>query len=284
MYLAHFGLQEMPFGITPDTAFFYPGSSAQQALNTLLVACDAGEGFVKITGEVGAGKTLLCRKLLSLLQAPQHSQYCTAYIPNPMMDPRSLLFALADEIGLQLPERADQHLLFKAINSHLLKLGAQGKRLLLCMDEAQSMPLPTLEALRLLSNLETEKRKLLQIVLFGQPELEHKLARREIRQLTQRISFQYHLQAMPRDEMRAYLAHRIAHAGGNPHLMQSGAADAIWRASRGIARVANLLAHKSLLAAYGMGAPQVQKQHVRRAVADTPASHSFWPRAWLRWI
>ncbi|MDO9191627.1 MAG: AAA family ATPase, partial [Undibacterium sp.] len=187
MYTAHFGLSEVPFSLTPDTSYFFSFNSYQEALNTLLIAAKNGEGFIKITGEVGTGKTLLCRKFMAMLDA----DFVTAYIPNPLLEPRSLMLALADELACPVERGIEQHQLIKAINFKLLELAREGKRVLLCIDEAQALPLETLEALRLLSNLETEKRKLLQIVLFGQPELDRKLARNEIRQLTQRISFHY---------------------------------------------------------------------------------------------
>ena len=172
MYESHFGLREPPFGITPDTSFAYACNTHQEALNTLLVAARNGEGFMKVTGEVGTGKTLLCRRFLATLD----SHFVSAYVPNPYLEPRTLMFALADELGIPLPREADQHQLLKELNRALLNFARQGKTVVLCLDEAQAMPLETLEALRLLTNLETEKRKLLQVVLFGQPELDQRLA------------------------------------------------------------------------------------------------------------
>src|SRR3990170_4664064 len=163
IYLAYFTLREPPFGITPDTSFFYACRSMQETLNTLLVAVANGEGFIKITGEVGTGKTLLCRKFLAALD----DNWVTAYIPNPKLEPHTLLLALADELGVGAENGLDQHHLMKKINRALLDFASDRKRVLLCLDEAQAMPLETLEMLRLITNLETEKRKLVQVILFG---------------------------------------------------------------------------------------------------------------------
>ena len=269
MYQAHFGLQELPFGITPDTSFAYACASHQEALNTLLVAVKNGEGFIKITGEVGTGKTLLCRKFLATLD----DTYVSAYIPNPYLEPRTLLLALAEELGVNLAKEDDQHHLIKGLTQALLRFAGEGKSVVLCLDEAQAMPIESLEALRLLTNLETEKRKLLQVVLFGQPELDSKLAEDSVRQLRQRITFQYRLGELGRDELDYYLAHRLRVAGyrGN-RLVTQGAVRALHRASRGIPRLINVLAHKSMLLAFGEGAQQVTRHHVRVAASDTPAA------------
>ena len=183
MYLQHFGLTEFPFGITPDTSFTFSAHGHQEALNTLLVALQCGEGFVKITGEVGTGKTLLCRRLLQTLG----EGVVTAYLPNPNLEPQTLLQALAEELRIADAGGLDQYHLLRRINHALLDYARAGKRVVLCIDEAQAMPLDTLEALRLVSNLETEKRKLIQIALFGQPELDEKLSDPSVRQLLQRM-------------------------------------------------------------------------------------------------
>src|SRR5438067_5452840 len=209
-YLAHFGLREPPFGITPDTSFFYPCRSSQHALNTLLEALENGECFIKITGEVGTGKTMLCRKLLGTLD---DGQWVSAYIPNPNLEPRALLFAVAEEFGLGLDPGLDQYRLLKGVTRSLLGLARNRRRVVLCMDESQAMPLDTLEALRLMTNLETEKRKLLQVVLFGQPELDARLAAPSVRQIRQRITFQHDLYGLDEQEVGAYFAHRLRVAG-----------------------------------------------------------------------
>lgn len=269
MYQEFFGLDELPFGITPDTSFFFAFTSYQEALNTLLVAARTGEGFIKITGEVGTGKTLLCRKFMASLG----SDFVTAYIPNPYLEPRTLLLAVAEDLRIPLASGIDQYHLLKALTLGLLDFAREGKRVVLCLDEVQAMPLETMEALRLLTNLETEKRKLLQIVLFGQPELDQKLEQESVRQLKQRITFHYRLGALRRDELDSYIAHRLAMAGnrGAP-LFSRAALSLLYRASGGVPRLVNILAHKALLLTYGEGRAQAEKRHVRAAVADTPAA------------
>jgi MSHA biogenesis protein MshM len=271
-YLRYFGLRELPFGITPDTSFFFACRSIQEALNTLLVAMSNGEGFIKITGEVGTGKTLLCRKFLSTLGA----HWVSAYIPNPNLEPRGLELALAEELGV-VAEFAEPHRLDKQLTQRLLDIARQGKRVVLCMDETQAMPLATLETVRLLTNLETEKRKLMQVVLFGQPELDRKLASPSVRQLRQRITFQHALKSLARNEVAAYVAHRLTIAGYcGPALFSDGALKSLHMASRGVPRLVNILAHKSLLLLFGEGGRKAERRHVRAAVEDTPSASSPW--------
>jgi MSHA biogenesis protein MshM len=277
MYTAHFGLHELPFGITPDTSFFFTSPHSQEALNTLLIAARSGEGFIKITGEVGTGKTLLCRKFMATLG----DGFVTAYLPNPYLEPRTLMLALADELEITLEKDVDQHQLLKSITHRLLELAAQDKRVLLCLDEAQAIPVESLEALRLLTNLETEKRKLLQIVLFGQPELNRKLELDAIRQLAQRITFHYHLGPLSRDDLEYYLAHRLRVAGfTGARLFSRGAVAKLYSSSGGIPRLVNILAHKALMLTYGQGKQQVARGHVVLAASDTlPVRRRLWP--WL---
>ena len=300
MYLAHFGLREQPFSLTPDTSFFFACSSYQEALNTLLVAARSGEGFIKIVGEVGNGKTLLCRKFLATLNdgnsasttaigtqdeevvtGQLKSKFATAYIPNPYLEPRSLLLALADEFRIVLDPGADQHLMLKALTMALLNFAREGKRVLVCLDEAQAMPLESLEVLRLMTNLETEKRKLIQVVLFGQPELDERLKHNSVRQLRQRISFQYQLEGLRRDEVDRYLRHRLRVAGYTGETLFSRSAVALMhRVSSGTPRLVNIIANKSLMLAYGEGRQRVLSGHVRRAAKDTPESK----RDWMIWV
>ncbi|MDH3287720.1 MAG: AAA family ATPase [Betaproteobacteria bacterium] len=278
MYETHFGLREMPFGITPDTSFAYTCTAHQAALNTLLVAVKNGEGFIKITGEVGTGKTLLCRRFMATLD----DKCVPAYIPNPYLEPLALLLALADELGVAAPEKADQHDLLREVTRSLVNFAREGKTVVLCLDEAQAMPIETLEALRLLTNLETEKRKLLQVVLFGQPELDEKLARESVRQLRQRITFQYVLTVLSRDEIEHYITHRLRVAGyRGSRLFTPPAVRLLYRRSHGVPRLVNIIAHKAMLLAYGEGAQEVLPVHVHGAVADTPSAQPRQPWWWL---
>ncbi len=278
MYLNHFGLREFPFGITPDTSFIYSADAHQEALNTLLIGLDTGEGFIKITGEVGTGKTLLCRRFLATLGENQ----LVAYLPNPMLEPRILLIAIAEELGLKLQGFDYQFHLLKEFNQHLLDMAAEGKRVVICIDEAQSMPLESLEALRLLSNLETEKRKLLQVVMFGQPELDQKLANPAVRQLRQRIVFHYRMPGLKQQEAAHYLAHRLRVAGHRDgDVFPPASARRLYRWSSGTPRLVNVLAHKSMLLAYGEGKTKVSRAHVDLAGRDTEGLQPL--RWWQRW-
>ncbi|WJW75536.1 AAA family ATPase [Thiohalobacter sp. IOR34] len=277
MYLEHFGLREAPFAITPDTHFYYCSPSHQEALNVLLVALRSGAGFLKLTGEVGTGKTLLCRRLLNTLD----DSFVTAYIPNPFLNPTALRMALAEELGLEFARNIGQHRLLKLITERLIELNAAGKRVVLLIDEAQAIPDDSLEALRLLTNLETEKDKLLLVVLFGQPELDQRLERPRLRQLRQRILFSHRLRPLSAAESAGYLQHRLQLAGAASDCFTPRALRLLHRASRGIPRLLNVLAHKGLMAAFGAGLQRVDAEQVRRAVADTEDASPL-PAAWRR--
>jgi len=272
MYLGHFGLREMPFGITPDTSFAYACSAHQEAINTLMVAVASGEGFMKITGEVGTGKTLLCRRFLDMLGP----KYVSAYIPNPYLEPRALLLALADELSIALDHPRDQpwdqHRLVKGLTQALLDHAGSDRQVVVCLDEAQAMPAESLEALRLLTNLETKKRKLLQVVLFGQPELDARLAHPSVRQLRQRITFEYRLRALDRRELDFYLSHRLRVAGYRAErLFTEPAVRQLHRLTKGVPRLVNIVAHKSLLLGFGAGVQRIEPGQISAAAADTPA-------------
>jgi MSHA biogenesis protein MshM len=284
MYLAHFRLGEFPFSLTPDTAFFMSQEGHRDALNVLLVTLRSGEGFVKVIGEVGTGKTILCRALLKSLG----DEFVSAYLPNPYLRPSSLLLSIADELRIEYPKRVTQHQLIGRLTSTLLDFHAAGRRVVLCMDEAQAVPLQTLECLRLLTNLETEKRKLLQVVLFGQPELDRTLDQPSIRQLRQRITFGYELYPLARRALDTYVHHRLQVAGYDGVLpFTRRALDELHAGSGGIPRLINILAHKALMAAYGQGVQIIERMHVRRAVVDTDDARVTRgrPPAWrLPWL
>ena len=279
MYLSHFGLQEAPFSLTPNTGFYYGLPPHEEALQVLNWALAQGEGFIKVTGEVGTGKTLLCRKLLSELG----SEACPvrlAWLPNPHLTPAELRIALALELGLAVRDQSELDLTDR-IHRHLISLHQQGSRVMVLIDEAQALPDETLEAIRLFGNLETESSKLLQIVLFGQPELDARLAKPHLRQLRQRIGFSYCLRPLRFDETRAYLEHRLQVSGyrGAP-LFASSAMRRLWRASRGIPRLINVLAQKCLMLAYGQGARQIDSRLVRLAIRDTEDASRLAPWRW----
>lgn len=279
MYEEHFGLQEAPFALTPNTRYFLRAPSHGDALELLVVALRQREGFIKITGEVGTGKTLLCRLLLNALE----DEACTAYIPNPQLSPEALYEAVAEELGVDLASVDNTHQVLKALNERLLTLAMTQTPAVLVIDEAQAMPEATIEALRLLTNLETESARLLQVVLFGQPELDVLLNRDSLRQLKQRITFHYRLAPLDRDSVAQYLRHRLALAGYNgTDLFGPGALRLIARSSGGIPRLVNVLAHKALLVAWGQGARQVLRRHVMQAVQDTESARR--PGLLARWL
>jgi MSHA biogenesis protein MshM len=270
MYLDHFKLNKAPFSLTPNTEFFCELPTHQEALIVLLLSLDQGEGFIKIVGEVGTGKTLLCRILLNSLS----DEYVTAYIPNPDQTADGLRFSVACELGIHPDDHWNQNQLLDAINQCLLSLHRDGKKVVLIIDEAQALPESCLEAVRLLTNLETEERKLLQVVLFGQPEIDNRLEQIGLRQLKQRITFSYNLQPLARHELDKYLNHRMAKAGYTYGSMFTQAAQRrLYRASQGLPRLLNILCHKSLLVAYGQGKHQVDVRAVSRAIADTESAN-----------
>jgi MSHA biogenesis protein MshM len=271
MYLDYFKLKDLPFSLTPNVEYYCQLKSHHEALNTLLFCLRSGEGFIKIIGEVGSGKTLLCRKLLHCLE----DDFFTAYIPNPDLSPIELRRAVARELGINPALLHDQHELLTIINSRLVELHAAGKKVVLILDEAQAIPLESLEAVRLLTNLETEKTKLLQVVLFGQPELDVHLNQPQFRQLKQRITFSYYLSLLSREELDTYLFHRLAVAGYTyGALFTEKARNMLFHTSRGVPRIVNVLCHKALLVAYGRGEKVITHQMLKLAIQDTEVAIS----------
>lgn len=277
MYLNHFGFAELPFSLTPDTQFFLNQQSHRDALNTMLVALQHCEGFIKIVGEVGTGKTLLCRILLARLK----HRFVTAYIPNPYLTPDELKAFVAQEIGAQYDPAMQTHVLLTSIYHKLMQLAHNGKQVVLVVDEAQAMPRETIESLRLLTNLETEKRKLLQVVMLGQPELDHLLSRPDLRQLKQRIIFSEYLHPFSSRGVREYIRHRLDAAGGRGDIFTPPALWLLSRGAGGIPRLINIIAHKALISAYGRGLCRVGITQVAKAIADT--AETRWTGKLLAW-
>ncbi|MBP7547126.1 MAG: AAA family ATPase [Corallincola sp.] len=279
MYLYHFGLRELPFMLTPNTGFYCALTSHQEALATLITALKTGEGFIKVVGEVGTGKTLLCRKLLHDL--PDH--FVTAWLPNPDLAPAALRLAVASELRVDNAASLGEEGITAAIQQRLLALHRQGHSVVLLVDEAQALSDAALELLRLFTNLETEQRKLLQVVLFGQPELDQRLASPQLRQLRQRITFSYRLRAMNRREVAAYVHHRLQVAGSQPPWpLANRTLLLLARASRGVPRLVNILCHKALLLAFGRGLAQAGWREMAAAIWDTEDTRPFLRRQlWL---
>lgn len=274
MYQDHFEFQSLPFSLAPNPNFFCELKGHEEALRTLEFSITSGEGFIKIVGEVGTGKTLLCRKLIDTLS----DEYVTAYIPNPDLTPNEIRKAVARELGLEPSKLSDQHELLSVIYQHLITLHSAGKKVVLLIDEAQALSDEGLETVRLLTNLETNSTKLLQVVLFGQPELDAKLNKPNLRQLRQRITFTYSLPLMNRDDLDTYLHHRLSVAGyTHGQLFTKKARNLLFKASNGIPRIVNVLSHKALLVAYGKGLDKIDHKVLKVAVDDTDtAKTSNW--------
>lgn len=274
MYRRHFGLSQPPFTLTANPAFFFALPRYREALNTLLFATHSGEGFVLITGEVGTGKTMLCSKLIE----EAGDNYAVAHLPVPAQNGRGLMIDLARELGLEPENNIDPTRLVNLIRDQLIANAEAGLRTLVCVDEAQALSPATLEALRLLTNLETRQDKLLQVAVFGQPELQEMLDKHELRQLKQRITSHYQLAPISADDIGDYLDHRLRTAGYNgQRLFSSPALMVLQLASGGIPRLINVIAHKCLLLAFGQGKHRVEEEHARTAAADTPGARPLPP-------
>jgi general secretion pathway protein A len=265
MYVSHFGLRERPFSNTPDTRFVYLGARHEEALAHLLYGVQEHSGFVQLTGDIGTGKTTICRLLLNRL--PEGVD--VALILNPMLTPEELLAAICDELGAKYEGPApSRKTLVDALCRHLLAAHADKRRTVLIVDEAQHLSVGTLEQLRLLTNLETEEQKLLQIILIGQPELVESLARKELHQLSQRIAARYHLLPLAASDTPAYVRHRLALAGSSREIFDSGALRAVHRLSGGVPRLINAICDRALLGAYAEGQGKVDRRTVRAAARE----------------
>src|SRR4051812_4596936 len=265
LYLEHFGLTEPPFRITPHTDFFFDGADRGATLEALVYAVVHDEGIVKVSGEVGSGKTMLCRVLMERL--PAHVE--TLYLATPSLARDEILHAIADELDLKLPDGRTAVAL-RELQETLIRLYAAGRRVVVLIDEAHVMPDETLEQVRLLSNLETNRHKLLQIVLFGQPELDATLAKPSLRQLRDRITNSFRMRPLAEPEVAKYISFRMRAAGyRGPDVFTSRGLGLVTRASGGLTRRINILADKALLAAFSENSHAVTDRQVRAAVADS---------------
>ena len=271
MYYEHFGLNQAPFKITPNTDFFFGGGNRGPILEALIYAVTHGEGIIKVSGEVGSGKTMLCNMLMQRL--PDNVE--TVYLANPSVSPAEILHAIAFELHLEIDRQATRLEVMQAVQAYLLKRHADGKRVVIFVEESQGMPLATLEEMRLLSNLETKNDKLLQIVLFGQPELDENLRLPNIRQLRERITHSFGLAPLTVAEVREYLMFRLRAAGYHgPDLFADNVVKLIARASGGLTRRINLITDKTLLAAFSENTHTIKARHVEAALKDSEFSQT----------
>jgi MSHA biogenesis protein MshM len=265
MYMQHFGLRELPFSLTPNTNFFLNIASHQQAYNMLMVSLANKEGFIKIVGELGIGKTMLCREVIKALMEDKEN-YCPVVLPNPVVSPKGLFLAFAEELKIKIDQDVGHHRLLKAITERLNELSAIGKQVVMFIDEAHAIPEQTLEALRLLTDIETETAKRFQVVLFAQPELDVALGQPSLQKLRQQITFSFKIEALDRDGLARYVSHRINTAGYNGQsLFSKRALDYLYRTSYGIPRLINILCHKALVICFEKGEDVVQSDHIRLA-------------------
>ncbi len=266
MYYEYFGLKQPPFKITPDTSLFFPGGNRGAVLEALIYAITEGEGIVKVVGEVGSGKTMLCRMLE--VELPENVE--VVYLANPSLSPENILHAIAFELKLNVTETDNRLKVMNELQNYLLDRHADNRQIVVFVEEAQGMPIATLEEIRLLSNLETTQNKLLQIVLFGQPELDEKIATREIRQLKERITYSFLLAPFKIDEVRDYLNSRMRICGyRSEDVFSPSAVRAISKHSKGLIRRINILADKALIAAYAGNTHKVISSHVKAAARDS---------------
>ncbi len=280
MYLKHFNLTERPFSITPDPRFLYMSDRHREALAHLLYGLGEGGGFVQLTGEVGTGKTTICRCLLE--QVPGNVD--VALVLNPKVTAVELIATVCDELGVTYPpETHSIKILTDVLNRHLLEAHARGRHTVLIIDEAQNLSLEALEQVRLLTNLETPTRKLLQIILIGQPELRELLAREEMRQLSQRVTARYHLEPIAQEDIGSYIQHRLQICGISHIVFNKRAVDLIRRLSGGIPRLINVLCDRALLGAYVEGKSQVDRDTAKKAAREVMAEEAELPadRRWM---
>ena len=282
MYKEFFGLKELPFSIAPDPRYLYMSRQHQEALAHLIYGLNSDGGFVLLTGEVGTGKTTVCRCLLE--QVPQNTDI--AFILNPKVTVEELLAAVCDELGIKYPHGNRSIKVFvDHINAYLLDAFASGRKTVLIIEEAQNLGADVLEQVRLLTNLETNQRKLLQIIMLGQPELRAMLQRPEMRQLDQRITARYHLGTLSTDEIASYVTHRLAIAGTHTRLFHETTIKKLFKLSRGVPRLINVLCDRALLGAYVNGQERVDRKTLTKAAQEVfgKKGRRPWPEYILRW-
>ena len=268
MYLEYFGLDKLPFTISPDPDFLYPSPGHQEALAHLSYALTDQGGLICLTGEVGTGKTTLCRALMESVPEGDH----VAYIFNPQLSPIELMQSICDDLGVEYQRDATLKEVYAAINQALVEFYGKHQRVICVIDEAQSMPAALLEQVRLLTNLETHREKLLTLVLVGQPELRELLKRHDLRQLNQRITARYHLNFLNQSETAEYIEHRLVCAGSELMLFDPSAVATIWRASEGTPRLINSICDRALLGAYATGKRAVDQTIARQAIIEVLGS------------
>ena len=279
MYTNFFGINDKPFSITPDPRYLFLSARHGEALAHLVYGVTESGGFIQLTGEVGTGKTTLCRTLL-LNRMPKNAD--VAVVLNPQLSAFEFLEAICEEVHIPVPEpRGSIKALIDTLNRHLLDAHAQGRRTILVVDEAQNLAPDVLEQVRLLTNLETSKQKLLQIILIGQPELRELLARNDLRQLAQRITGRYHLEPLSREETDQYIEHRLKVAGALGEVFDAGAKREVFRLSQGVPRLVNVICDRAMLGAYSQGKRRVTRKLVRRAAAEVTGEDRL-PRRWGR--
>ncbi|MGB0722409.1 MAG: AAA family ATPase [Gammaproteobacteria bacterium] len=284
VYASFYGLREAPFSITPDPRFLFMSDCHQEAFAHLMYSIREANGFVVLTGEVGAGKTTLCRAMLA--QLPEDVD--VALILHSKMDARELVSAICDDLGIEYDKNEPGvKPVISALNSHLLRSNAEGRRTIVLIDEAQNLSVDVLEEVRLLTNLETDSRKLLQIALVGQPELADVLERQDLRQLAQRITARYHLEILDKDDVAQYVGHRLHVAGRDAPLFTAAAVRALYRRTGGVPRLINTVSDRALMGGYAESAALIERRHIERAADEVlgvrRAARAGRPRVWV-WV
>jgi MSHA biogenesis protein MshM len=274
MYIQHFGLAQYPFSLTPNTHYFLKLPSHQRAFDFIVESLQDECCFTKVTGEVGTGKTMLCRKVLNALEA-HSSLYTTGFIPNPALDEEGIMQSVAEELNLDFDPGISYYELLKVVGEELVRISKLKRTTVLLIDESQAMSEESLEAIRLLTTIEKKPDCALplQVILFGQPELDELLQRPALHELNRDLSATYQLAKLERADVEAYVEHRLSKAGySGMHLFSEKAIDRIYAGSKGIPRLINILAHKALMVAFGKGVHGLTEQHVELAIADTESA------------